>query len=218
MSFPTPLSNGQVATVNNISYTWNSTKSVWIKSVGGVPSNTISSLSITGITTVNTGAGVTAIANGGGNGIGNIGTSGSGFNTVFAKSTSAQYADLAEKYKSDKDYAPGTVVVFGGAEEITTTDITHSDKVAGVISTNPAYLMNDTEQQGIWLPVALQGRVPCKVKGPVNKGDLVVSSDMPGVAVKVSDEFYKPGCVIGKSLEDYTGNSVKDIEVVIGRI
>lgn len=218
MSFPASPTNGQTATVNNISYTWNSTKGVWLKSIGGIPTNTLNSLTVTGTTTVNTSSGTTAIVNGGTTGIGNIGSSGTTFNTVFAKATTAVYADLAENYKSDVDYEPGTVVVFGGSEEITTTDVTHNNKVAGVISTNPAYLMNNAEKEGIWLPVALQGRVPCKVKGPINKGDLVASSDIPGVAIKVLTDSYKPGCVIGKSLEDYASDSIATVEVAIGRI
>jgi hypothetical protein len=169
-------------------------------------------------TTISVNSSSTVITNAGTNGVGNIGASGAAFNTVFAKSTTAQYADLAEKYKSDINYEPGTVVVFGGDEEITITTTSHDTRIAGVISTNPAYLMNDNEQQGIWLPVALQGRVLCKVKGPVSKGDLVVSSDMPGIAERLDKKLYEPGAIIGKSLNTINTNEVNTIEVVVGRL
>ena len=132
-----------------------------------------------------------------------------------ATATSARYADLAEVFVADADYAPGTVVIFGGEKEITTTTISYDTRVAGVISTNPAYLMND----GIdGLPVALTGRVPCKVRGPVNKGTLLVTSSIEGVAEAISDySQYRPGCVIGKSLEIINSNDIKTIEIVVGR-
>jgi len=132
-------------------------------------------------------------------------------------STTAKYGDLAERYKADQQYPPGTVVVFGGSAEITTTDISHDSRIAGVVSTNPAYLMNENENEN-FLAIALQGRVPCAVWGPVTKGQLVVSSGTVGVAQGVVDLLYKPGCVIGKSLEDHLDNSIKVIEVVVGRV
>jgi hypothetical protein len=155
-----------------------------------------------------------AIANGGTSGTGNIGAVGATFNTVFAKATTAQYADLAENYVSDKSYEPGTVVIFGGTHEITITTKTHDTRVAGVISTNPAYLMNS---EALGLPVAFTGRVPCKVQGPVAKGEVLVTSAWPGVATKLTDSLYKPGCVLGKSLEEITTADIVTIEVVVGR-
>jgi hypothetical protein len=157
---------------------------------------------------------VTGITNSGANGTGNIGASGAAFNTIFAKATSAQYADLAEIYISDEDYPPGTVVVFGGEKEITTTIVAYDTRVAGVISTNPAYLMN-SEVHG--LPVALTGRVPCLVQGPVKKGDVLVTSTTPGAAQKINAGEFQPGCVIGKSLENIPDDELKLIEVVVGR-
>lgn len=135
--------------------------------------------------------------------------------TVFrGKATSAQYADLAENYAADADYSPGTVVVFGGPKEITISQRDHDSRVAGVISTNPAYLMN-SDFEG--LPVAFTGRVPCKVQGPVRKGDVLVTSDTPGVAQTINKDKYVPGCVIGKALEDYNDFNIATIEVVVGR-
>lgn len=128
--------------------------------------------------------------------------------------SSAKYADLAENYLSDNIYQPGTVVVFGGTAEITTSNITHDKRVAGVISTNPAYLMN-SECDG--LPVAFTGRVPCLVKGPVSKGDLLVTSNEHGVAQAHDDAQHTHGCVFGKSLSTIDTNEITTIEVVVGR-
>ena len=155
------------------------------------------------------------ILNGQSDGVGNIGNSSVGFNTVHAIATSAQYADLAEKYTTDHDYEAGTVVVFGGNSEITQSTISHDRKVAGVISTNPAVKMNDG-LDGQYL--ALQGRVPCKVIGPIEKGDLVVTSHVPGLGVKLDDTQYQPGCVIGKALESIEDQQEQVIEVVVGRL
>ena len=155
------------------------------------------------------------IVNANANGIGNIGSSTTYFNTVFAKATSAQYADLAEMYVADANYQPGTVVEFGGEFEITQTTTSHSTAVAGVISTNPSYLMNSTQVGDHVLPVALTGRVPCQVQGPVKKGDVLVASTIPGVAQRIGVN-YQPGCVIGKSLENIATTEVKTIEVVVG--
>lgn len=134
--------------------------------------------------------------------------------TLTATASSAKYADLAEKYTADNSYDPGTVVIFGGSAEITTTDISHDTRVAGVISTNPAYLMNDTIDG---LPVALTGRVPCLVKGPVNKGTILVTSSIPGVAEAIDDSMYRPGTILGKSLNSIDDNSVRLVEIVVGR-
>jgi hypothetical protein len=160
-------------------------------------------------------AAVTAIANGGTNGVGNIGASGATFNTVFAKATTAQYADLAEIYTSDQQYPGGTVVVFGGEQEVTQSHSSHDTRIAGVVSTNPAYLMNHNETG---VPVALQGRVPCRVLGPVSKGDRVVSSHIAGVAQALDPAQYQPGCIIGKALQAINSAEIATIEVVVGRV
>lgn len=134
-------------------------------------------------------------------------------NIFNGTATSARYADLAEKYLSDKDYDPGTVVIFGGTHEITESVKYMDNKVAGVISTNPAHLMN-AEIDG--LPLALQGRVPCKVVGKIKKGDMMVTSSIHGVATACDDP--RLGTVIGKALEDYDSSDVGMIEVVVGRL
>ena len=163
-------------------------------------------------------AGITvpSITHSGTSGVGDIGASGAAFGTVWAKATSAQYADLAENYTSDQNYKPGTVVIFGGSAEVTISTESHDPSVAGVVSTNPAYLMNSELEEGV--SIALQGRVPTLVQGPVKKGDRVVTSNIPGVACRMDKSLYEPGCIIGKSLETIETDEIKTIEIVVGRL
>ena len=149
--------------------------------------------------------------------VSNIGTAAQGFNTIFAKATSAQYADLAEMYVADATYAPGTVVEFGGNEEVTASQASHSTAVAGIVSTNPSYLMNATQTGNHVVAVALVGRVPCQVVGTFKKGDRLVASDITGVATGLDNANYQPGCIIGKALEAYNSTEVGIIEVAVGR-
>ena len=155
----------------------------------------------------------TGIINEQSDGVGNIGNATVGFNTVFAKATSAQYADLAENYEADADYEPGTVVHFGGDKEVTECDQDHCSKVAGVVSTAPAYRMNDGLEAEHVAMVALQGRVPCKVTGPVAKGDMMVSAGNGHARAEANP---KVGSVIGKALENWEGGEGV-IEVVVGK-
>jgi hypothetical protein len=134
-------------------------------------------------------------------------------NNFVGIASSARYADLAEKYISDKFYEFGTVVEFGGKCEITEAK-ENSKKVAGIISQNPAYLMNSECEGEYALPVALQGRVKCKVVGKIEKGDMLISA---GNGYAKSCQEPKMGTVIGKSLEDFDG-SEGTIEVVVGRL
>ena len=167
----------------------------------------------TGNLTVGTGSiTVGNIVNSNSNGVGNIGSSTTSFNTVFALSTSAQYADLAENYVADAEYAPGTVVVFGGAEEITISTEAADERVAGVVSTNPAHLMN-AGQPG--LPVALRGRVPVMVIGPVFKGDSLVTSSTSGHAQSVGRDRSYAQAVFAKALETNVSPGEKIITAVI---
>ena len=142
-----------------------------------------------------------------------IGTSSKSYNTVYAKATSAQYADLAEVYESDSEYEVGTVVVFGGVKEITQSTMEMDTRIAGVISENPAYLMNSKANGQ---PVALMGKVKCKVYGNIEKGDMLVSSAFaPGVATKMTNPTV--GTVIGKALESYNSTEIGSINIVVGR-
>jgi hypothetical protein len=134
------------------------------------------------------------------------------FANVFAGvASSAKFADLAEKYVADTVYEPGTVVVFGGQEEITVTDRLADTRVAGVISEYPAYIMN-SESPG--QPVALRGKVPVKVVGAVSKGDLLVTSEVQGVAIVASGEYH-PSAVFAKSLAEKTSNDLGTVMAVI---
>jgi hypothetical protein len=154
------------------------------------------------------------IINNMGNAVGNIGNATSGFNTIFAKATSAQYADLAEMYEADGIIEPGTVVCFGGTKEITLCREDACRKVAGVVSTNPSYLMNSGQQGDYVVPVALQGRVPVRVTGPVQKGDMMVATSNGRARAEANPVV---GSVIGKALADFDGQDGV-IEVVVGRV
>ena len=167
-------------------------------------------------TTINTTNSITVggILNGGANGVGNIGNSSNYFNTVFAKATSAQYADLAENYVADAEYAPGTVLSFGGEHEVTLTTEAGDKRIAGVVSTNPSYIMNSTLEGEFVATIALTGRVPTFVSGPVAKGDMMVAG---GNGRAVACATPAMGAVIGKALENHdAGDGV--IEVVVGRL
>jgi hypothetical protein len=164
---------------------------------------------------VNSGAGATAIVNGAGNAVGNIGSSSVYFNRLFAQATTALYADLAENYLGDADYAEGTVLDFGGTQEVTISTVDSSKRVAGVVSTNPAHLMNAGVVGKHVVTVALIGRVPVSITGTVRKGDLMVSAG-DGTAKAVTIASPKVGTIIGKSLEDFDGDK-GTIEIVIGK-
>lgn len=165
-------------------------------------------------------AGITtpALINGGSNGVGNIGSATTFFNTVFAKATSAQYADVAELYRADRPYVPGTVLDIGGTAEVTETMEMASQRLAGVVSTNPAFIMNNVADARDMVQVALLGRVPCLVTGPIRRGDLLCSSTIPGHAMAMPADQYRPGTVVGKALEHHDSAGNGCIEIMIGRM
>ena len=132
----------------------------------------------------------------------------------YGSQLSSTYADLAEKYVADCELSPGMVVVFGGEAEITVTDKYADHRFAGIVSLNPAFVMNE-DADGY--DIALTGRVPCRVKGPVAKGDVLTTSSIAGAAEKLDPKHFVPGCVIGKAMEDWDGDRVKIIEVAAGR-
>ncbi len=134
-------------------------------------------------------------------------------NTFTGTAVAAYYADLAENYLADTYYPAGTVVVFGGVKEITVTNIEADVSVAGVISTNPAYLMNKDLDNG--LPVALRGRVPVLVTGTVKKGDLLVTSSIPGYAMSVGTQASYGIAIFAKAIEDKTTSELGTVEAVI---
>ena len=134
---------------------------------------------------------------------GAVGTSGTieGQWSLTAGSTlTATYADLAEKYESDKVYEPGTVVVVGGESEVTACHSFMSKRVAGVVSAKPAFAMNEGLTGGVM--VALKGRVPVRVSGQVKKGDLLVTADELGCATSAGTDDVPPTAVVGIALKD----------------
>lgn len=134
--------------------------------------------------------------------------SGATLNATFA-------ADLAEWYTADNEYEAGTVLVFGGIAELTTTTVFGDARVAGVVSDNPAFIMNG-QCEGTKALIALQGRVKCKVLGRVQKGDLLTTSAIPGHAARAINP--QVGTLIGKALENKDTLEAGVIEVAVGRV
>ena len=141
-----------------------------------------------------------------------------GNSVLTVTSTRARYADLAENYLADQDYDPGVVLMFGGKYEVTQASNSHTGQIAGVVSTAPAHLMNGHLIGQHVAPVALLGRVPCKVIGTIVKGDRLAVSTTPGVAQRLDPTQYQPGCIVGKALEDYNSDQPGIIEIAVGRI
>jgi len=123
-------------------------------------------------------------------------------------------ADVAEYYEGDKEYEVGTVLVFGGDKEVTTTNTNMDKRIAGVVSNTAAYVMY-TACPGHKNLVALVGRVPCKVVGKIKKGDILVTAGIHGVAT-VSDDP-RVGTIVGKAIEDYDSDHIGTIEIAVGR-
>ena len=117
-------------------------------------------------------------------------------------------------YVSDAEYVPGTVLEFGGPQEVTLSTTDSSRRVAGVVSTNPAHIMNSGLEAEHSVAVALTGRVPTLVVGSVAKGDMMVSA---GYGRARAEENPVLGSVIGKALENFNGTEGV-IEIVVGRL
>lgn len=138
-------------------------------------------------------------------------------NILHATATSAQYADIAERFAADAPMAEGAVVMLGGSQEITETTEDKSAKVFGVISSKPAYMMNNMAGNNESHPfVAMTGRTPVRVSGVVNKGDRLVSSSIKGTARAVADsEEINPFHVIGRALESKTDAGIGMVNCVV---
>jgi hypothetical protein len=144
----------------------------------------------------------------------NQGNDGTRWGTIYATTfdgtaTKAKFADLAERYEADAIYPPGTLVGIGGDKEITITNGAFDYSYFGVISTEPAHLMNNTEflfEDGLLHPpVALAGRVPVRVIGKVKKGDRLILSETHGVAIAAQTndpKFLNDFLVVGRALVD----------------
>jgi len=138
-------------------------------------------------------------------------------NVVHALSTSAQYADVAERFEADAPMSAGAVVEVGGTAEITESTTDLSDRVFGVISDQPAYAMNAGAGNNDSHPfVAMTGRTPVRVTGTVNKGDRLVTSSVKGCARAVAaGESINPFHVIGRALETSTDEGIKLVNCVV---
>ena len=151
----------------------------------------------------------------------NLGSASFKFNQIHAvtfegQANTALYADLAENYLADTHYETGTVLVFGGEQELTTTDSKGDTRVAGVVSENPGYLMNAGAEGDHVTAIALQGRVPVLVLGEVKKGDMLVTSAVPGYAIVNNTPGV--GQVIGKAVKDKDDPGHGIVEAVVGRV
>jgi hypothetical protein len=144
----------------------------------------------------------------------NLGSTTAWWNNIYGTAIHALYADLAENYVADRPYLPGTVLQFGSSAEVTQAEV-DTTRIAGIVSTNPAHLMNGALSGPNVVAVALLGRVPCMVIGPVAKGDILVSAGFGYARVNNNPA---PGQAIGKALEDFVSSAKAVIEVVVGRI
>ena len=145
----------------------------------------------------------------------NIGSSTAWYQNVYGTALHSLYADLAENYRGDANYDSGTVLVFGGINEVTVSDLRADTRVAGVVSTNPAHLMNGGLTGSSVVALALRGRVPVQVIGPVQKGDLLITSTTPGYAESAGQGKVDSMAVFAKSLISDLSNDKKIIEAVI---
>lgn len=181
---------------------------VTIGGISNVAVFTTAGVTVTGITTP-------AIEKSGTNAIGNIGSSSNYFNQVFATATTALYADVAERFAADEYLAPGTVVELGGINEITRSRDELSENIFGVISTQPAYLMNGgAGENDTHPPVAITGRVPVRTIGAVRKGDRLVSAGN-GIARAAKTGEATAFNVIGRALVNKSTIDVGDIEAIV---
>ena len=142
------------------------------------------------------------------------------FTNFNGTATYAKYADLAERYAADAPYEEGTLVMFGGEAEVTSAQGYGSTKIAGVVSTKPAFAMNDAAGNSETHPfIALQGRVPCKVVGTVSKGDILVASDISGTATVWTESTVDPRMTayVGIAIEDKTTDGEGYVEVKVGK-
>jgi hypothetical protein len=198
------LSDGSLASDKKTSY-WNDRHE--FKTQNGISDAPITASSIQ-VTAITTGGNTTS-----GTITGRWTLSGTSPNESRLQATYS--ADLAENYEGDKIYEVGTVLVFGGDKEVTATNIKNDTRVAGVVSNTAAYTMYEA-CPGHKNLVALQGRVPCKVVGNIEKGDILVTSGIPGVATRAGDNV-KVGTVVGKALSAYNSDHIGLLEIAVGR-
>ena len=162
------------------------------QSVATSATPTFSGITATNITATNISSGAQGTA----------GTITGQWTLVGSSTLQATYADIAERYHADQEYHTGTVLVIGGQKEVTTTDRHGDPAVAGIVSANPAFILNSQAGTNATHPyVALKGRVPCWVVGPVTKGDLLVTSNRSGFAARATG-LEDPNAVLAIALEN----------------
>ena len=150
-----------------------------------------------------------------GNGISTVMTINGGTGTITGNQIDANYADMAERFAADSEYAPGTVVELGGSAEITMSATDLSETVFGVISTKAAYLMNGRAgTDATHPPVAMTGRVPVKCVGIIHKGDRLVSAGNGRARSALAGEATSFN-VIGRSLQDKLNTNEGLIEAIV---
>jgi hypothetical protein len=197
---------GTAATIANQTSNGNLSMSV---NIAGLPTNALTVVGSTGQ------IGVLGLTNLNSNAIGNIGSTSSYFNTIFAKATSALYADVAERFAADAVYSAGTIMELGGAKEITRAQEELSERVFGVISTQAAYLMNSgAGSDATHPPIAMTGRVPVQVIGKVFKGDRLVSAGA-GLARAARAGEATAFNVIGRALADKLDVDSGTVEAIV---
>ena len=197
---------GTAVTIANQTSNGNLSMSV---NLGGLPTNALTVVGSTGQ------IGVLGLTNLNSNAIGNIGSTSSYFNTIFAKATSALYADVAERFAADDVYSAGTIMELGGAKEITRAQEELSERVFGVISTQAAYLMNSgAGSDATHPPIAMTGRVPVQVIGKVYKGDRLVSAGA-GMARAARAGEATAFNVIGRALADKLDVDSGTVEAIV---
>jgi hypothetical protein len=127
----------------------------------------------------------------------------------------AEFADMAEIYRADTPLLPGNLVRLGGQAEITKTIKAWDDEVFGVISTAPGFLLNSRMKlQEHAYPVALKGRVPTLIKGPIKAGQRIVPSDIDGVGMAA--DHYDPAAIIGRAISSKDTEEVGLVEAAVG--
>lgn len=184
-------------------------------SVQGATASVSGTVTVVGTLSAAGGIATNGITNLAANGTGNIGSSSSYFNTIFAKATSAQYADLAERFEADEYMPAGTVVELGGEKEVTRAKLELSDEVFGVISTRAAYLMNGAAgDDATHPPIAMTGRVPVMVVGKVRKGQRLVSAGN-GIARAAKPGEATSFNVIGRALAHKTTEEQHTVEAIV---
>jgi hypothetical protein len=122
-------------------------------------------------------------------------------------------ADIGERYLSDSHYKPGTVLMIGGRQETTIATWDGRFNLAGVVSTEPAYILNSTLEDSV--VIALIGRVPCLVTGNISKGDMLTISNIAGVATTSTTR--ELGTIIGRALESHNGDGIGTIEIKVDK-